>query len=452
MPTGNSVCSTCASWKAKWLQCRGVLLQHPYSAAAMLYFISQAFPAVLRQHTEWTEVYVAASRDLLTGRDFLAGPGGYLYPPFFTVLSIPFTLLPVVWSQFIWYAFSFFCLVFFVKRAWFLSGGGSLQGAAGEKQAKEHLIFLAGCLCSARFLQNALSHTQTDLLIAALIIAGCFALLSGRNMLAATWIGFAAAFKCTPLLFAPYLAWKGKWIPAIWLVIFAVGLNFLPDLVHSSPSGGSWAALWFTRYLRPMTQSEYVPGSWHTAIVNNQSISGAVNRLFTTRVESTHEGVEITTRESILSLPALRYLTFLLYAVLLLVSWFAFRQREGDLLPDNPRREVLEYSTILLLMLLFSPNSSPAHFGVMLLPAFCIARVAVKEKNHALQVGLIAATFFTLVSNNFPGLKPLHILTHWAGAVSIAAFILWVGCICALLRNGPQESISYGCAEDSPGA
>lgn len=437
MPAGNSVCSAPSSWKAKWLQCRGFLMHHPYSAAAVLYFISQAFPAILRQHTEWTEVYVAASRDLLTGRDFLAGPGGYLYPPFFTVLSIPFAPLPVALSQFVWYALSFGCLVFFVRRAWFLSGGKHLQCGTHEKHSREHLIFLAGCLCSARFLQNALSHTQTDLLIAALIITGCFALQSGRSMLAAIWLGFASAFKCTPLLFAPYLAWKGKWIPAIWLVIFAVGLNFLPDLVHSPPSGGSWAVLWYSRYLQPMTQREYVPGSWHTAIVNNQSISGAVNRLFTTRVESTPEGVHIRDRESSIPLPALRYLTFLLYGVLILVSWYAFRQHsKGGPLPDSPESEVLEYSTILLLMLLFSPNSSPAHFGVMLLPAFCIARIAIMGKNHGLAACLIAATFFTLVSNNIPGLKPLHILTHWAGAISMAALILWAACISALFRKG----------------
>ena len=98
-----------------------------------------------------------------------------------------------------------------------------MQGPGENVAPKENMAFLMACLCAARFLQNSLSHAQTDLLIAALLMAGFLALKSKKDFAAATWIGFGAAFKATPLLFAPYLVWRGKWLCAVWLVVVASG-------------------------------------------------------------------------------------------------------------------------------------------------------------------------------------------------------------------------------------
>ncbi len=423
------------------------IARYPYTAAAVVLFISQAFPPMLRHHNEWTEVYVAASQDLLAGRNFLAEAHGYSYPPFLTMVSLPFTLMPPALSVLIFYAISVACFVYVVKSAWSLSGGGRLQGAGERAPSGEHLLFLLALFCAGRFLLDALNHMQTDLLIAALLMAGCLALHANRGFRAATWIGLAAAMKCTPLLFAPYLAWRGKWVAALWLITISVGVNFLPDLVHRPPSGGFWAMEWYTRYIQPMGQQNYVPGNWSTAIDNNQSLAGAVNRLFTTSLKWTAAGAETVNSKSALSPLALKGVTFLVYALVTIPSVYAMwrRRRRGTPVRDKPDADSLEFSIVFLLMLLLSPISSRAHFGVMLLPALCVGRIAISEGNRAALTLLLLATLASLISYSNP-LNILHPVALWAGFVSLVAVLLLAGCILGLLqkKSALQEGAQSG--------
>lgn len=413
---------------------------YPYYTAALVLFISQAFPPLLQNHSEWTEVFVSASKDLLAGRDFLAKTTGYTYPPFFTLVSIPFTLLPQLLSLFIFYLIGVACLIYTVKSAWSLSGGGRLQGAGQKVEIREHLILIAALFCGGRFLLNALSHLQTDLLIAALVMAGCLALRGKREFWAATWIGIAAAIKCTPLLFAPYLAWRGKWLAALWMVVVAVGLNFLPDLVRQPPSGGSWAVEWYTTYLRPIGQDSYVPGAWYTQICNNQSLGGAVNRIFTTTLERTPEGPNVVKSKNNFTPMELREITLLLYAMAMLPCAYAMLRRRiahGPPRPE-PNADALEFSMILLLMLLLSPNSSRAHFGVMLLPALCVGRIAMAQGDRAAWAFFALATFVSIIGYN-NSLNIFFPYALWGGSVTIVAVLLLCGCIRGLLQYGSGD-------------
>ncbi|MGC9965968.1 MAG: glycosyltransferase family 87 protein [Syntrophobacteraceae bacterium] len=416
------------------------LTRYPYTAAAAVLFISQAFPPLLRRRTEWTEVFVSASKDFLAGQNFLAKDYGYVYPPFFAMVSTPFTLLPQALSQILFYLISVACLVYVVKSAWSMSGGGRLQGAGVKVEPGEHLVFLLAILCAGRFLLNALSHLQTDLLIAALVMAGCLALRANRGFVSATWIGLAAAIKCTPLLFAPYLAWRGKWLAALWLVVIAIGVNFLPDMVQRPPSGGSWAVEWYTRYIRPIGQENYVPGTWYTSIINNQSLAGAVKRFFTTTLERTPDGIDVVKKNSDLSPTALKEITLILYAMVTIPSAYALwrRRRMAGAPRAAPDAWALEFSIILLLMLLLSPNSSRGHFGVMLLPAFCVGRIALAGRTRTAWTLFLLATFLSLVCYNTP-LNIFFIPTLWAGAVSIVTVLLLAGCIMGLLEGNAHS-------------
>lgn len=428
------------------LPLRAWLSRYPYTAAAAVFFILQAVPALFRHHTEWNDVFVAASRNLVAGRDLAIG-SAYLYPPFLALVSIPFTVLPQAVSQFLFYVVNFACMIFTIKGAWSLSGGGRLQGAGDKVPAREHLVFLLALFCGGRFLVNALFQMQSDLLIAALLIAGCMALHSGRSFLSATWIGLAAALKCTPVLFVPYLAWRGKWAAAAWLVIVAVGVNFLPDLAYPRPSGGSWAMVWFNRYVRPIGNKDFVPGSWYAEISGNQSLSGAVNRLFTTKLVRTEGGEkEVTARKTDLSPAALRSITLLLYALAALPCAFAmWRRKTAGPARDGPSADALEFGIIFLLMLLLSPRSSRTHFGIMILPALCIGRIALSRSSRAQWTFLILATLASLACFSSP-LNPIFTEALWAGGVTAVAVLLLAGCVTGLLQTSRETGLEAGAA------
>jgi hypothetical protein len=60
-----------------------------------------------------------------------------------------------------------------------------------------------------------------------LTLAG-LSLQRGRSLAGGLWLGVAAVYKTTPLLFLPYLLWKRQWQAAAWMVLFVALLNVLP--------------------------------------------------------------------------------------------------------------------------------------------------------------------------------------------------------------------------------
>ncbi len=149
-------------------------------------------------------------------------------------------------------------------------GRGSLPTFSAMAGGREQIAFLIAQACVLQLALNALTHLQPDLLIAALLMAGCVALIRGRYLVAATWIGLSGAFKVTPLLFVPYLLWRRRWFAAGWVLIVAIAVNLLPDTVHGPRGGGTWVGDWSRKVLAPMTRADYVPGNWANKVNNNQ--------------------------------------------------------------------------------------------------------------------------------------------------------------------------------------
>ena len=78
---------------------------------------------------------------------------------------------------------------------------------------------------------------ETDLVIGTLLFGGCLAWQRSRDWLAAFLWGAAAAFKCTPLLLAAYLLWRGRWAPAIALLGLAIPVA--EDAPTGPPAGAT---------------------------------------------------------------------------------------------------------------------------------------------------------------------------------------------------------------------
>ena len=419
------------------------LREHPYLAAFLVGSVVMAVLVFRKKTTEFEWAYVLTARHLVDGRGIygLDFPPfrSFTYPPFMALLSIPFAYMPKYAGRGAWYLVNLASLLVVWRGSWKLAGGGRLEGPdPGRIDRREHLVAVFGLACALPYLQSGVAHQQTDLLITALLIAGCLALRRSRGFLAATSFGLAAGMKCTPLLWAPYLAWRGRWKAAAWLVAVAVGVNLLPNLVSVPKGGGWWALEWFERFLRPMGASTYLPGQWYAWILDNQSLAGTFTRLATTRFAWQADGLAILDRSSPLGAGMLRPLIYGVEAALLLVAWYALRRRRPipACLAGEPgsTRDAIEYGMVLMLMLLFSPMSSRPHFATMLLPALCLARLAVYGKRVVLSRLLHATIATSLLSLPFLG-RSVGRLTMWGGVLTWGASFLLLGCLWVLLAG-----------------
>lgn len=429
---------------------RGWLRRHPYTLVAGIGLLLLTVPLMRRQDSEWENVFIGAARDLVEGRDLYHGPGGYLYPPFMAWTALPFLPLAQPWQRGLWLLLNAVCLVVLIRMAWRLAGGPRLQ--PGPVSWGEHGAALLGALAGLCYLQNCMAHFQTDVLIGLLLVAGCALLLRERSLSAATCFGVAAACKCTALLWTPYLLWRRRPVAALWVVVVAVGVNFLPDLVHRSPTGRPWLGDFIVRFLSPMTGSDYYAATWGTAPIYNQSLCGSLQRWLTTTWSWQTDDCVVLDLASPIRPGPLRVLALgielALVGVVLAVCGRPFRRLDPE---GGGKQQVLECALVLALMLLLSPVSSKAHFGVLVLPGFCLARAALVEEktkhSRLLMLVLLAATVSAVLSNKDPLGERLYTVVLWLGSVTIHTLLLLVGCLMVVWK---QRSPAPAMAERVP--
>jgi len=410
---------------------------HPWTLLAIVILLFHAVPFLLKHHSEWDEVYLRAAGRLLNGGDVYRFEDGYSYPPFMAWLAIPFTVLPTTVSRMVWFGINLICLIGIWRMAWRMTGGGTLEGIHATS-IKEHLVCFIGVACSARYALNGIAHHQTDLVIGALLLGGCWLMLRNRNLSAASCFGLAAAMKCTALLWIPYLLWRRKWIAASWLLVVAVGVNLLPNLVRAPDRGGLWLGEWLTRYIRPLAAADHYPGHWGSWIIYNQSISGAANRWLTTGWSWRGSDFQVLLRPQAISPQAVKMIVYGGEAVLLAaVTVMLVRRRalmKGQKTPEPPQAEVLEYSLVLLLMILLSPMSSKPHFSTLVLPAFALARLAVYQDDRILRCLMGLAMVLATLSLPIWGGR-LEFIALWCGSETWNALALLLGCSYSLRRS-----------------
>ncbi len=423
---------------------RSWVRRHPYTLAAILAFVVAGIPFCFRRDSEWEQVYVRAADHLWQGEDVYRGEDGYLYPPFMAWAALPFRLLPSPAVRGLWLAVNVAAIAVMLRCGWRLAGGPRLQSPDPAPRA-EHRAALLGALCGIPYIQNCLAHQQTDAVIGAFLIGGCLLLARRWTLGAALCFGMAAGIKCTALLWAPYFLWRRRPIAAGCVVAVALGINCLPDLVHTAPGGEPWLVNYARRFLQPLTAGNHDVGTWGSEPIYNQSLSGLVHRGFLMTLLPVGNDLIPVTRTRTISPLVLRGAAhggeLLLLLAVLGVARGPLRRLEEL---GGERRAALEGSVVLLLMLLLSPMSSKAHFGVLVLPGFCLARAAAAGRSKVLGALLLAAVALALLASKDLLGEKLYTLTLWYGTVTTETLLLLAGCLLVLQQERGKNAQKAG--------
>jgi hypothetical protein len=237
---------------------------------------------LLRTDSEWQQVYVAAGAHWLAGDDFYAS-GSYAYPPFMAMAAAPLSAFPEWLSRIIWLVLSLIAFLVTVKVAWRLANGPPLNHPSSSL-LRERLAFFAGLAVSLGFIFNAFAHQQTDVMIAGLLLGGVLAIHNKHGMIGGAAIGLATGCKASPLLWAPYLFWRGRRGAAAMVAAVALSINALPDLFVPAPHGTWWIQRWVEDFVWPSQRPGAAVGLWATNIEYNQSLAGTLQRWINTEL------------------------------------------------------------------------------------------------------------------------------------------------------------------------
>jgi hypothetical protein len=317
-------------------------------------------PFLTRRYSEWESVYVPAAQRLLLGQPLYLDHDPYLYPPFAAIVALPWTVMPAWFGRLVWLALNAGCVWLILRLGWKIAGG-----SRDDSSWHGGWAWTIGLGCGALALQNALAHQQTDVLLAAWQIAGLWLLMQRREAVAGTLFGLAAAMKCTALLWLPYLCWRAQGRGAVALIGVGLGVSLLADL-WVKPNSGTWLEQYAHR-----VSSARTLGVWGTDPIYNQSLAGTLLRWSTVHVQSQPGGGLRThvcpeTLDNFNCRQMLMPLIGCLIGVTLVCAG-----RPGVVTPEAM---AWEGACVLLLALLLSPMSGPAHFGTQILAGFLLAR------------------------------------------------------------------------------
>lgn len=397
----------------------------PYRVFVGLFLAVLVVAALARGAGDWEKVYVATAERLTGGLDIYEwGAVRFAYPPFGAWLAVPFAGLPRLVGAVVWAAANGLAWLVLFRLAWRLTGGRGLPGEAGTTRG-DHLAFWLGAACGG-YVFDVITNQQTDLFVAALLVCGCGLLVRGRSVAAGSLFGLAAALKCTPLLFAPYLAWRRQWAGTAAVAVVAVGVNLLPDLTHP-PAGGPRLVAWVNTLLVPLTGKDFDPGMWASAPGFNHSASGVLNRWLT--VDRGDAGAWSPKADRV-STADLKQIVWATQAGLLLLAAVVLWRKPAD--AGSPR--AAEFGIVLTLMLLLSPMSSKPHFCTLLLPQLLLARVAWDRRDRLLMALTVVAAVLGLAVNKDAVGGRAYAWLLWNGAVFGHALLLFAGCCYARWR------------------
>ena len=425
-------------------------------AGILLLFVLLPTMFVTRgEHSEWNNCFVVAARHMAAHEPIHSPSGYYAYPPCMAWLAVPIALLPLKASLFVWALINVAAVVASFVCSWRLMNGPSLTKLATSWVA----VYWLGLALSLRWVVSSLEHQQFDTVITALLLAGCWAIAQGREWRAGVLIGLAASMKCTPLLFVPYLVWRGRSRAAVVVLASALVFNLFPDLCFPKSDGGLYVVDWWRQFLVGLQHN--APGAWHTSIQLNQSVAGFFNRLLGIQYFGLSADLTFVPFDSA-SKRLIKLLTYGTDALLLIVTLCIARRpfKAPAPLPhiampssvvssNHPSEQAVnplwgvEFGALLTLMLLLSPMSGKAHYVALWLPTLLIARHCL-DRPTRFRVGLTSFLFVTgtLTSKGFTG-RTLGDLTLTLGLPTLNALATLVGMweLHVALRRRPSVSL-----------
>ena len=83
-------------------------------------------------------------------------------------------------------------------------------------------------------------------------------------------------------------------------------------------------------------------------------------------------------------------------------------------------------------MLLLSPMSHKTHFGILILPGFFVARMAIEDRDRLAAWCMLACVILIGILDHFLGLRGIGDMFAWYGNVMWGAVALGIACWWAL--------------------
>ncbi len=210
---------------------------------------------------------------LLHGKFIYPGGVNRVYPPFWAMVHVPFTVVSAHVAMLILYPFGVAAMVALVlvlkklaDRHWPLRG---------DALAWSTILAL---LLASPFLDRDLTEVGVNTVLVLFCWWGVYLWIKGRDVLGGIFIALAAAMKCMPVMFIGYFLWKRQWRIACVGAAALVGFSVLPMAVAGPRAYAKVERYWIGVVWSGMTDPDPTRTVMGDDRVGNLSLRAALAR------------------------------------------------------------------------------------------------------------------------------------------------------------------------------
>lgn len=409
--------------------------------------VAAAIPTIARNATtnkdtqDFGPIYHAAQAMLHGQNIYAATTGLYIYPPFLAFIFQPLALLPEHAAAIVWVFLSGLLILLGARLTTREMTGRWLPSPRSPNPFWG--VTALGILLAAEKIHADFRLGQTDCLMI-LGFACILRWMETRPWMAGFCIGATANMKYLSLIFVPYFLLKRNFRAALASIVSFALFMIIPAVEVGLREATRFAAsavgaLVKMTDLAPQTAGHgmKIPrASWPRSV----SITSAITRFTRTHAMPDWAG----------GLLLLVILALVLGAIICVthrhgVVFF----RADTAVPSLRRRQIatLEWATLIVLALTFSPQTTARHMVLLLLVYIAAIVVCLVQDQRGQQVAIIAALIITSLGLSFPpresGMEEL--LWVWRGiagaslcALSLLLVMLFYGSLAICKRMNTQ--------------
>ncbi len=165
----------------------------------------------------------------------------YYYSVLFALILKPFVALPFFWVKFVWLFLN--ALLFFNLLQMLYKSAFANQLSNRQKNIFLFLVFIV----SLRFFINNIHHSQITILILWCCIKGLILISDNKPIPGALILALGINIKLLPIVFVPYLIYRGYFKAALLTALFYIVFMFFPSLIighqYNMALLSTWGAL-----------------------------------------------------------------------------------------------------------------------------------------------------------------------------------------------------------------
>lgn len=346
----------------------------------------------------------------------------YYYSVLFALILKPFYYLPFYWVKFWWLILN---LALFVHLCYLLIKS-KISEVLNQKQ--KQWFYAISFAFAFKFMHENIHYAQVTILLLWCCVYGLYSIYNQQSIKGTLLLAIGINIKLFPLVFLPYLIYRGFFKELVYVVVFYFAFMFLPSIIIGHEYNLQLIKGWWT-LINPTNSN-------HVLDTDERSFHGLSTLLSTLFVKNVPDLYAMPLRRNLFDVSFPVFEKILLCSRLILMAitlkflnWPPFKKNNNSFLT------VLEISYILLAIPLIFPHQQ--HYAFLFAsPAFAVAvyfyvvnqkSFSVNQRNifmASLLFSFICCTIKLWLGEFNEYYEHFKILTY--GALMLIPTLIWV--------------------------